>query len=194
MKTFTVIAIAAIAGAANAQILNGGFETGDLTDWIAYSSAPPPVVNNAAANSGSFSAFLGSAPGGETPGDSAIYQQFAVGAGGTLTFWTLRSTDDNLAFDWQDAYIRDTSGNILTTIFHTCQTDSGWGETTVNMSAYAGQTVQIAFLVHGDNAGDPTNMRIDDVTFTPSTPEPASMAVLGLGALTLIRRRKAKSA
>jgi hypothetical protein len=194
MKTFTVIAIAAIAGAANAQILNGGFETGDLTDWVAYSSAPPPVVDNTLAHSGSYSVFLGSALGGETPGDGAIYQQFAVGAGGTLSFWTLRVTTDSISFDWQDAYIRDTSGNILSTIFHTCQTDSNWGETTVDMSAYAGQTVQIAFLVHGDNFGDATNMRVDDVTFTPSTPEPTSMAVLGLGAIGLIRRRKAKRA
>ena len=31
------------------------------------------------------------------------------------------------------------------------------------MTPYAGQTVRIEFLVHGDNAGDWTNMYVDDV-------------------------------
>ena len=31
------------------------------------------------------------------------------------------------------------------------------------MAPYAGQTVRIKFLGHGDNAGDPTDMFVDDV-------------------------------
>src|SRR5207244_956879 len=37
---------------------------------------------------------------------------------------------------------------------------------TFNMAPYAGQTVRIKFLVHGDNAGDPTSMFVDDLSFT----------------------------
>jgi hypothetical protein len=189
MTRFLVFALVAVAGVANAQILNGGFETGNLNNWTVYAAQPSPVVDGVTPHSGSFSAFLGSAAGGETPGDSAMFQAFAVGAGGgSLTFYTLKSTVDSITFDWQDAYIRNSSGVNLATIFHTCTT-AGWALTTVDMSPYAGTTVQIAFLVHGDNAGDPTSMRVDDVLFTP-VPEPASMAVLGVGALVLLRRRK----
>ena len=191
MKRILIMGLLAVAGVASAQITNGGFETGDLTGWTTLASSPAPVVNNASAHSGTFSAFIGSAPGGETPGNSAIVStNFTVGAGGgTLSFWQFRTTVDSISFDWQDAYVTDTSNNILATIFHTCQTDTAWNQTSYSMSAFAGQTVRVEFLVHGDNAGDPTNMRIDDVTFTP-VPEPASMAALAMGAIALIRRRR----
>lgn len=190
MKKFLVFALASVAVAANAQILNGGFETGTLANWTTYGSAPAPIVDNVTPHSGTFSAFLGSPGGGETPGDSAIFQQFTVGAGGgTLSFWNTFTTTDSITFDWQDAYIRNSSGVVLATIFHVCTTNQTWTQTTVNMAPYAGQTVQIAFLAHGDNAGDPTSMRVDDVTFAP-VPEPASMAALGLGAIGIIRRRR----
>ena len=36
------------------------------------------------------------------------------------------------------------------------------------MAPYAGQTVRIKFLAHGDNAGDPTDMFVDAVYKTLS--------------------------
>ena len=57
----------------------------------------------------------------------------------------------------------DTSGNILATIMHVCDDTQTWTNVTYDMTPYAGQTVRIEFLVHGDNAGDWTNMNVDDV-------------------------------
>jgi hypothetical protein len=64
------------------------------------------------------------------------------------------------------------------------------------MTPYAGQTVRIKFLAHGDNAGDATDMFLDDVqltvpcgtptpTPTPSatpTPTPTPAPVISLSA------------
>lgn len=191
MKKLAVLAIGmAFATGAFAQITNGGFETGDLTGWTVDSSTPAPGVT-ADSHTGQFAALLGTETGTVEPlGNSSMFQSFAVGAGGTLSFWTKKNTTDSITFDWQDAYIRDSGGNILQTIFHTCST-AAYAQTTVNMNAFAGQTVQIAFLVHQDGFGDVTGMKVDDVSYAP-VPEPATYAVLGVGALALIRRRRSK--
>src|SRR4030095_7906882 len=55
-------------------------------------------------------------------------------------------------------------GNVLSTIMHVCQNNQAWVNATFNMAPYAGQTVRVEFLAHGDNGGDPTDMFVDDVT------------------------------
>ena len=150
-------------------IANGGFETGDLTNWAIRDSVPAPTVRAGTAHSGTYAAFLGSDPGTEPTGDSSIYQQITVPAsGGTLSYWYYPYSEDSITFDWQDAYVTDTNGTILATIMHVCQTTQTWTQFTYDMSAFAGQTVQIEFLVHQDGFGDVTNMYVDDVSL-PST-------------------------
>src|SRR6266545_5125696 len=152
-------------------IVNGGFETGDFTGWVT-SGANTPVVSTNQAHSGTFSGFAGDSangfcgfPGVETAGDSVFYQQVTVAAGGgTLSFWYWTCTTDSITFDWQDAYITDTSGTILQTIFHQCTDNQAWVQQTLDMAPYAGQTVRIEFLVHLDNFGDLTGMYVDDVS------------------------------
>ena len=146
---------------------NGGFETGVFPPWVVDSSNPAPVVSNLQALSGTFSGHLGSLPGGETPGDSSFYQTITVPArGGTLSYWYWPRTTDNIAFDWQDAYLQNTSGVTLATVMHVCQNTQTWTNVTFDMAAYAGQTVRIKFLVHGNNAADPTDMFVDDVSLS----------------------------
>jgi kumamolisin len=149
-------------------IQNGGFESGSFAPWAIRDTEPTPVVSTAEAHSGTYSAFLGSNPGPEPLGDSSIYQQFTVPpGGGTLSYWYYPYSEDNISYDWQDAYITDTSGNILHTIMHVCDNTVTWTNVTYNMSAYAGQTVRIEFLVHQDGFTDVTNMYVDDVALTP---------------------------
>jgi len=134
------------------------------------------------AHSGSFSAFVGDAPDGfcgvadvEPNGDSSFYQQFTVPAeGGTLSFWHWDCTTDTIDFDWQDAYIADSNGIILQTIFHQCLDTEAWINQTVDMTPYAGQNVRIEFLVHEDDFGDLTGMFVDDVELSEpcGTPTP----------------------
>jgi hypothetical protein len=49
-------------------------------------------------------------------------------------------------------------------IFHVCQTDATWQHITYDLTPYAGTTVTLEFLVHGDGFGDRTDMNVDDVT------------------------------
>jgi Galactose oxidase, central domain/Kelch motif len=168
-------------------IHNGGFESGNLTSWVIDSTVPSPVVTNALSHSGRFSAFAGGNPpalqfcgfGGEPDGDSSFYQEFGpVPANATLSFWHWDCTTDVITFDWQDAYITDTNGNILQTIYHRCANCESWVHETVDLSSYAGQTIRVKFLVHQDGFGDITSMLVDEVgLFVPGpcaspTPRP----------------------
>jgi hypothetical protein len=166
-------------------IQNEGFETGDFPPWVIDGHTNDPVVTDTEAHSGTFSAFAGGNPqagtfcsedNNEPLGVSSFYQEFTVPAtGGTLSFWHKDCTNDSITFDWQDAYITDTNGNILLTIFHLCDT-ADWTNQLVDMTPYAGQTVWIKFLVNQDGfnpPGDVTGMWVDDVVlYEPCAPTP----------------------
>jgi hypothetical protein len=172
-------------------IHNGGFETGNFTNWVIDSTNPSPVVTNALSYSGRFSAFVGGNPqalqfcglGGAPSGDSSFYQQFGpVPAGTQLSFW---HWDCNTSFSiddaWQDAYITDTDGNILQTIFHQASNAECWVHQTMDLAPYVGQTIRVKFLAHQDGFGDLTSMFVDDVAVVvpgpcASTPTPAPRA------------------
>ena len=153
-------------------IRDDGFETGHFNHgWVVDNSNLSPIVSNALAHSGTFAAFLGgSLPlqfcgfGNEPTGDSSFYQEFGpVPANATLSFWHWDCTTDSIDFDWQDAYITDTNGNILQTIFHQSGNCQSWINETVDLTAYVGQSIRVKFLVHEDGFGALTGMFVDDV-------------------------------
>jgi len=182
------------AGCDTGLIQNEGFETGSFPPWVIDGHVNDPVIDTTQVHTGTKSAFAGGNPqqnthceenNNEPLGDSSFYQQFGpVPAGSTLSFWHKDCTNDSIAFDWQDAYITDSNGNILQTIYHLCDT-ADWTNVTVNMTPYVGQTVRIKFLTHQDGfnpPGDTTGQWIDDValyqpcgTATPS-PTPTATA------------------
>jgi hypothetical protein len=82
------------------------------------------------------------------------------------SFWHWDRTTDIIDFDWQDAYITDSKGNILQTIFHQCGNCQSWVNQTVDLTSYVGQTIRVKFLVHQDGFGALTGMFVDDVQLT----------------------------
>ncbi len=154
---------------------NPGFETGSLSSWTIDGTNPSPTASTTQHHSGSFSALVGSL---NPAGDSALYQTITVPAGGgTLSYWYWPSTLDTITYDWQDAYVENTSGTILATIMHVDSNAHAWTNVNFNMAPYAGQTVRIRFLAHDDGyAGDPTYMYVDDVSLASScgTPVPTN--------------------
>ena len=168
-------------------IHNEGFETGAFPPWVIQDTNALPVVTNTWSHTGTFSAFVGDAPDGfcgfpgtETTGDSSFYQELGpVPANATLNFWHWDCTQGvAIIAEWQDAYITDTNGNILQTIFHQLSNTETWINTIVSLAPYEGQTIRIKFLVHSDGFGDLTGMYVDDVHVTVScespTPTPTS--------------------
>ena len=125
-------------------IRNGGFETGNLTSWVIDGPNPSPRVTNDLVVQRDLFRIRGRQPplqfcgfGTEPTGDSSFYQEFGpVPANATLSFWHWDCTSDSIDFDWQDAYITDTKGNILETIFHQCGNCQSWVNQTVDLSSW----------------------------------------------------------
>jgi hypothetical protein len=148
---------------------NGGFETGTFSSWTVGGNNPTPVVSTVAAHSGTHSALLGTTGtfGTEPTGDSWIKQTIVVPTGSsTLSFWYKPSTTDSITFDWQEAQIQNTSGNLLAQVFKVCENDQVWKQVTFDLSPYAGRTVVLYFNVHQDGYGDLTSMYLDDVALS----------------------------
>jgi hypothetical protein len=169
------------------MVQNSGFESGTFAPWVIDGNSNSPVITNTQTHSGTFAAFAGGNPqagyfcsaNGQSPaGNSSFYQEFTVPVGNsTLRFWYWTCSADFINFDWQDAYITDTNGTVLQTIFHQCTDNQVWVSQAVNMSAYAGQAVRLKFLVHQDGSNSYlTGLYVDDVTLTipcgSSSPSP----------------------
>jgi hypothetical protein len=158
---------------ATSLIHNSGFETGNFSDWVIDNTSPSPIVTNAIAHTGRFSAFMGGNPAGlqfcgfgaAILGDSSCYAEFGpVPAGAILSFWHWNcNTSFSIDQAWQDAYITDTSGSILETIYHDLSNSGCWQNEEADLSPWVGQIIRVKFLVHQDGFGDLTSMAVDDV-------------------------------
>jgi hypothetical protein len=167
-------------------IQNRGFETGDFPAWEVLDTNPLPVIANDYSHSGTYSALLGPYLGLYWCGlsDSSIYQEITVPAeGGTLSYWWKGDTSTSISYAWQDAYVTDTSGNILAIIQHTNADTGGYVNQTFDMTPYAGQTVRIQFLVHRNHPNplvcDRINMYVDDVYLITTCPTGNDPPVVG---------------
>jgi len=153
------------------MLSNAGFESGALDCWTS-GGAYPPLIATLQAHSGSFSAQLGANGQPEPDGDSWMYQSVAVPSGmqrPTLTFWYWPWTGDSIQYDWQEAQIRDSNGNMLAQIFKIASNAGTWRQITFDLTPYKGQTVQIYFNSHEDGDGNPTYMYVDDVSISDTS-------------------------
>ena len=179
-----------VLGCNTGLIHNGGFESGNFAGWVIDGTQHAPLVSTLWPFTGSHSAIVGGnyplglcgfAGGSEPNGDSSFYQEFGpVPAGAVLSFWHWDCTG-LFDFDYKAAYITDTSGNILLTIYSQAANCQSWVQQTVDLSPWVGQTIGVKFLVHQDGAGDLTVMFVDDVgVFLPGpclpTPTPTPRA------------------
>jgi hypothetical protein len=150
-------------------LVNGGFESGNLSGWTAGGLVVPQVVTTA--HTGSYAAKLGSTTAFN--GNSTLTQTITIPSGHSrLTFWYQPHCPDTLTYDQIQMQIRNTAGSTLATVLNVCSNSGSWTSVSYDTSAYAGQTVVLWFNGHDDGyASDPTYSFLDDVavsTYTPS--------------------------
>jgi hypothetical protein len=151
-------------------VVNGGFETGDVSGWSASGVVAPRVVTTA--HTGSYAAQLGQSSAYN--GNSTLSQTVAIPSGSSrLTFWYQPHCPDTLTYDQIQMQIRSTSGSTLATVLNVCSNSGAWTSVTFDTSSYAGQTVVVWFNAHDDNyPSDPTYFLLDDVAVSSYTPAP----------------------
>jgi hypothetical protein len=160
-------------------IANGGFETaqhsGMSSDgWTGTHAAGPQhnviIADGDHPKSGSNYAQLGA----QNRIDEVLKQTVTVPVGhASLTFSasvTTNEADEADVFDTLEVEIRDAQGHVLTTVATLTNQDYArsndapdhYFEVTADLSAFAGQTVVLAFRCRTDNAAI-TTFRVDDV-------------------------------
>jgi hypothetical protein len=143
-------------------VVNGGFETGNLSGWTA-SGAFTPVISTTP-HTGTYSARIGSTS--PVNGNSTLTQTVAIPSGNSrLTFWYQPHCTDTITYDQIQMQIRSTGGSTLATVLNVCSNTGAWTQATFDTTPYAGQNVVLWFNDHDDGyAGDPTYFLLDDVS------------------------------
>lgn len=150
-------------------LVNGDFEQGRNVGWSESSSNGYDLVVSGSnlpvsAHSGSWAAWLGGAPNEE----AILRQTVTIPANDpAITFWYAVGSEDSCGYDVYGMFINQ-DANQLADTFSLCEdTRTGWARRTVDMSAYAGQTVTVDFYVFTDESLN-SNLFIDDVSLGSS--------------------------
>ncbi len=178
--------------------VNPSFETGDFTGWITQdlndpfspllvlpsgSTVPFSFGWSSTVTDGTFTAFHGFDGDGFSSGFPIKLAQDVTITNPLLTFdwraaWNLSTFCTGCADRTFDVVIRPAGGgaelarfNILTAVAGTITLDSGQQSSTVVLTPFIGQTVQVCFeWLVPDNISGPAQFQIDNICTVPSCP------------------------
>ncbi len=141
----------------SAVLVNGGFETGDLSGWTAVAGGLPESVSGVVAHEGRYAALLGMPvvpPASQNRESALISQQVTLPADArALTYWYRIYT--NYDQGWDDFCARVYPLQDPAHQLERCDgyngapthppEDLGWRRAEIDLTAYAGQTVIVTF-------------------------------------------------
>ena len=188
-------------GSCEERLMNGGFELD--AGWVFPQTPRPAAYSTDRAHSGARSLRAGIVSGADVYSYSSARQTLTLPAGitqATLSFWwypvsaatnqveaqTAPSValaqaaadgmlpDDPQAADAQYVLVLDEHGNILRTLMWTLSDARQWRQASFDLSAYAGQTIQIHFGVYNNGDGHATAMYVDDASVVICWAAPAN--------------------
>ncbi len=151
------------AGATTCQNLvrDGGFESG--TGWTMQSQGKYTLLSDYLVYAGAQAAYLG---GVNNAQDSmATTVQIPDGAATTLRFrWQVRTEENAGAYDGMSILVADAQGNPLRAVYalSDANASSTWQTAQVDLSEFAGQTVQIRLQAQTDT-NLPTGFFVDEL-------------------------------
>ncbi|MCC7354254.1 MAG: choice-of-anchor J domain-containing protein [Anaerolineae bacterium] len=149
------------------RVLNRGFESGAAAPWVASRSG---LVSDLYAHNGRWAALLGS----RNEANDDLYQQVVIPSNiitAELSFWwSIQTFEEVHPNDFLTVTIRNTANNTLAVLQTFSDADGStelpvWTRSVYTLTAYAGQTVRIAFHANTDLT-NLTLFFVDDVSLT----------------------------
>ena len=161
-------------------ITNGGFETGDYSDWVQAGSNALTGVIPGDSHSGTYSAIFGAV---DRADPNILTQTFATTSGQsyTLAYWLKQSFPGGMSFSASIDNWVSTLGDFGNEAFD-------WTEKSYSFVATSATTTLGFKAFNG-----PSLWYLDDVSVDASVvPEPGTLALLALGAAFLRTSRRAR--
>ncbi len=138
-------------------LVNGDFESGTLAPWNAYGP-----IGLGPGHASTYGARLG----GVNNAEGELGQEVSIPAGAhpvTLSFWWRVDSDREQVNDGVEVVIqRATQSDALLTLSASAPLGE-WRHETLDLTAYAGEQVTLAFFVHTDDV-DPSLFLLDDIS------------------------------
>ena len=156
-----------------ASVGNGDFEAGPDGSWTEYSAQGWPLIVHATElvsgvtpHGGDWAVWLG----GDNDEVAYISQTVTIPTDQpVLTFWEwIASAETGCTYDLGSVRINDTEVSSIPLC--SSANTGGWVESTLDLDTYAGQTVQLQFLVTTNSITN-SNLFIDDVTLEGQSPD-----------------------
>lgn len=145
----------------DSSLQNGGFENG-TAPWVQASSGGYTLITTDRPHTGSYSAWLG----GYNFAYDRVYQAVTIPSNGVLTYWWYQTSSEgtSTAYDYFRVRLYRTDGTLVATLKTRSNRDArgAWYQDSINLSSYAGQTLNIHFSVSTDFSL-PTSFFVDDV-------------------------------
>jgi hypothetical protein len=183
-----LVATMALGTGANAAnlVTNGGFETGDLTGWLAVDTSFAIYVVNSPVQEGRNAAQIaGFFVDVGTDNENSLSQVIATTAGQSyeLSFWYYQdqSSPNGLNVTWNGDSVYSATDEMVSGYQHITTAVVGGGSDSLVFKAY----------------NDPAFTYLDNVSLSASVPEPGGWALMigGLGvAGAMLRRRRSQVA
>lgn len=175
----------------NSSILNGGFETGDFTSWVAGDNGVTGLMPWQVCAKNTCGFFLNNEPieglydaangfDGDAGYEAFLYQDIQVPQEGVAISFSDRIQYDSGGLPSTlpriyEVQVRDINNQLLQVLFHQevlldgqLYTDLGWQQRSFNLSNYAGQAVRIYIsLFVPESFTGPANIEFDDFKLEP---------------------------
>ncbi|GGB24637.1 peptidase M4 [Flexivirga endophytica] len=144
---------------------NPGFESGAV-DWTGTAG---PITNNSgrAAHTGSWKMWLGG--NGQTASENESQTvSIPAGSSATLSYWVrIDSSESSRSYAYDKMQVQAVSGGTTTVLksYSNVNADNTWHQVSVDLSAYAGKSVTLKFVMNEDSYLQ-TSFVVDDTSIT----------------------------
>jgi hypothetical protein len=139
--------------AATNVVVNGGFETGDLTGWTTVGQTTGAPKISTSAHSGSDAVFMGTTKAPEISGYVGLEQQVTIPAAATLSFYVKGVSNDTASYAYEEVDLRNASGTIVFTCYQGLLDTTTYQAQSCSLSGYAGQTLTLFVGISGNGYG-----------------------------------------